>query len=569
MLECLTIRNYTLLVDVEIPLGPGLNILTGETGAGKSIIIDALGTILGERVDTTVIRDKSQKAVIEGKFIIKDNEPLKNYLKAQDIDYDDEILILRREILDQGRSRAFINDTPVPLSTLQDVGNLLVDLHGQHEHQSLFKTQKHLEFLDDFGHLGQELNHVAQTFKTLKQLHDQKHSLEEQAQTLKEKREFYEFQLNEIQKVNPVANEEEALLAEEKILKNSELLFRLTSEFYQILYESENSVHDQLSRVMDGLIELKTIDPRFENYVKDCQTTLVTVDEISKFLQSYNSNIEFNPERLEEIQGRLAQLSSLKKKYGPTLAEVLKYRDKIKNELEAVENLDDQLLALEKEIAKVEEEFSQACANLSDKRKRVAAQLEELVPQVLSVLGMNGTRFKVEIKQEEDSKGLAFLNGKRYRASARGIDSVEFYISTNPGEPLKPLVKVASGGEISRIMLALKSIIAQGDNIPVLIFDEIDLGISGKIAQAVGKKLKDLAQYHQIICITHLPQIASMGNQHYLVEKYTSEGKTQTKIRKLDQEERTRAIAMLLAGEKISETHLQSARELLADSAMQ
>ncbi|RMD89178.1 MAG: DNA repair protein RecN [Calditrichaeota bacterium] len=569
MLECLTIRNYTLLVDVEIPLGPGLNILTGETGAGKSIIIDALGTILGERVDTTVIRDKSQKAVIEGKFIIKDNEPLKNYLKAQDIDYDDEILILRREILDQGRSRAFINDTPVPLSTLQDVGNLLVDLHGQHEHQSLFKTQKHLEFLDDFGHLDQELNHVAQTFKTLKQLRDQKHSLEEQAQTLKEKREFYEFQLNEIQKVNPVADEEEALLAEEKILKNSELLFRLTSEFYQILYESENSVHDQLSRVMDGLTELKTIDPRFENYVKDCQTTLVTVDEISKFLQSYNSNIEFNPERLEEIQGRLAQLSSLKKKYGPTLAEVLKYRDKIKNELEAVENLDDQLLALEKEIAKVEEEFSQACANLSDKRKRVAAQLEELVPQVLSVLGMNGTRFKVEIKQEEDSKGLAFLNGKRYRASARGIDSVEFYISTNPGEPLKPLVKVASGGEISRIMLALKSIIAQGDNIPVLIFDEIDLGISGKIAQAVGKKLKDLAQYHQIICITHLPQIASMGNQHFLVEKYTSEGKTQTKIRKLDQEERTRAIAMLLAGEKISETHLQSARELLADSAMQ
>jgi DNA repair protein RecN (Recombination protein N) len=566
MLELLSIKNYALLVDVEIQFGKGLNILTGETGAGKSIIIGALNTILGERVDTTALRAGTSKAVIEGKFFINSNSQVKNYLIQQDLDTGDDQVILRREIYDSARSRAFINDTPVQLSILQQLGYLLVDLHGQHEHQSLLKVQNHLTFLDDFGDLKKEKQAVAELHGNLQKNLEELKRLEEQQRTLNEKKEFYTFQIQEINKVAPLPNEEEELLKEEKIVQHCERLYNLTNEFYQILYEDEKAVYDQLSRVDKGLQELQDIDERFTNVKKDCETALLTVDELAKFFQNYNSSIEFSPARLEEIQNRLSLLSGLKKKYGTTIEDVLAYRDRIQNDLSSIENLDAQIDSIKKEIESQVGQFSKACFELSKKRKELALQLEKIVPEVLSVLGMAKSRFKVNIEYQDDTDGLVHLEGKRYSATATGMDFAVFYISSNPGEDLKPLAKVASGGEISRVMLALKSIAAKEGQIPILIFDEIDMGISGRIAQAVGRKLKEISEFHQIICITHLPQIASMGDHHFSVEKAEVSGRTETRIRKLTSEERTQVLASLLAGEKISETHLKSARELLEDS---
>lgn len=566
MLESLSIKNYALLVDVEIQFGKGLNILTGETGAGKSIIIGALGTILGERVDTTAIRAGASKAVIEGRFSINGNSPVKDYLIQQDLSSGDDQVILRREIYENARSRAYINDTPVQLSILQELGYLLVDLHGQHEHQSLLKVQSHLTFVDDFGDLKKEREAVAELYRNLQKRLEELRRLESQEKSLKEKKEFYTFQVQEINKVAPLPDEEKELLKEEKIVQHCERLYNLTSEFHQILYEDEKSVYDQISRVDKGLQELQEIDERFANVKKDCETALLAVDELAKFFQDYNSNIEFNPARLEEIQNRLSLLSGLKKKYGQTIEEVLAFRDKIQNDLSSIENLDEQIASLREAIDAQVDQFSKACYELSRKRKEVALRLEKIVPEVLSVLGMMRSRFKVSFQYQEDPSGVVHLKGKRYSATANGMDFAVFYISLNPGEDLKPLAKVASGGEISRIMLALKSIAAKQGQIPILVFDEIDIGISGRVAQAVGRRLKEISEFHQIICITHLPQIASMGDHHFSVEKSEVSGRTETRIRKLGSEERMQALASLLAGEKVSETHLKSARELLEDS---
>jgi DNA repair protein RecN (Recombination protein N) len=540
--------------------------LTGETGAGKSIIIGALGAILGNRVDASILRTGASKAVVEASFSINKNKILRDFLCQNDLSSTDESIILRREIYDNGRSRAFVNDTPVPLSTLQVVGDFLVDLHGQHEHQSLLKVQNHLRFIDEFGNLKNETETVTGIFKKLQELQAELTELENHEKSVTEKKEFFRFQINEIDKVNPQPDEEVQLLKEERILTNSQRLLKLTNELYHLLYEDNFSVYDQLSKVDDGLTELQQIDDKFASLKNDCQTARLTVDELAKFLQRYNSIVEFNPERLEEIQNRLSLLSNLKKKYGPTIEAVLSYREKIEAELDKIQQLDTRLDSIREEIEQVRHQYSNACIELSKKRKNTAKQLQELIPEILSFLGMAKSKFEVIVEHVPDENGYVCLNGKNYSGTAKGMDSIEFYISTNPGEALKPLAKVASGGEISRIMLALKSVAAKSDQIPILIFDEIDMGISGRIAQAVGRKLKELSEYHQIICITHLPQIASIGEHHYFVEKYESSGRTETNIRKLSSEERAKAVAMLLAGDKISDAHMKSARELLKDS---
>lgn len=567
MLQSLSIKNYALLADVEIAFGRGLNILTGETGAGKSIIIGALGTILGDRVDTTVLRQGATKAIIEGRISIDDQSALKSLLQQHEVAYEDGELILRREIYDNSRSRAFINDSPVQLSLMQAIGDALVDLHGQHEHQSLLKTQTHLGFLDAFGNVKRELEEVAAGYERLQTFRRELEELESKQKAFQEKRDSYRFQINEINKVNPAVEEEETLLTEERIVKNSERLFSLASALFQILYEGENSILDQLGRVEHGLDELKNIDEKFSSYKNDCVNARLNVEEISKFLQSYKSNINFNPERLEEMQRRLAELSGLKKKYGLSIAEILKQRDQYQQELENLGNLDAQMESLRGQFENEKKIFSELCKQLSASRREAAARLEQIVPEVLQYLGMSNTRFKVALKYQDDPAGLVSIQGQTYHATASGMDVAEFQIAANKGEELRPLIKVASGGEISRIMLALKSVLASQGQIPILIFDEIDLGVSGRVAQAVGRKLKELSEFHQVICITHLPQIASMGNHHFSVEKIETKGRTETRIRKLNVEERTEAVAKLLAGERISETHLKSARELLQDAA--
>ncbi|MBC7186518.1 MAG: DNA repair protein RecN [Calditrichaeota bacterium] len=566
MLRRLYIRNYALLDEVAVDFGPGLNVITGETGAGKSIIIDALSTILGEKADADVIRAGAEKAVVEGVFSVPDLPEVDSLLRENLLGDGGEELILRRELHLSGRSRAFVNDTPVPLKVLEELGDLLVDLHGQHEHQSLLRVREHLYYLDAFGQLDKERAEVQQQYELVQQLTRRLAELKDEARQRAEKRALYEFQLREIQAINPERGEDQALEREECLARNRERLFALTEEVSQQLYEGEGAASERLHRCEALLAELRQIDESFAQLAEMCESARIAVEEIAKSARAYQSHIDFSPSRLEEIRERLARLSGLKKRYGGTLEAVLEYKELLERELALGESQEEHIAEMERRLAAEKDELARRCVELSAKRRQAGSALEQQVVAELAKLGMNSATFVVQIGWEEDPTGLVTADEKRYRVTPRGMDLVEFFISTNPGEPVRPLAKVASGGEISRIMLALKSVLAGLDRVPVLIFDEIDIGISGRIAQVVGRSLHGLGRSHQVISITHLPQIASMGDRHYVVEKRVEGDRTHTVVRVLTDEERPAEIAKLLGGETVTEAHLAGARELLAQA---
>ncbi len=563
MLKRVYIKNYALVEEGEIEFQPGLNIITGETGAGKSILLGAIGTLLGERTSATMLRAGEAKAVIEGHFSIHGLPQVQAYLRERELDSQDDELIIRREILASGRSRAFINDTPTTLDEIEVVANMLVDLHGQHEHQSLLKVGEHLNFLDAFGRLQPLREQVQQHYREVEQLQQQLKHLREQEHALKEKADYLQFQIEEINKVDPQPGEEEELLGEEKRLAHSHELLENCNRLANMLYEQEGSATDFLGQAIHILNQLQQLDAYFEPLNRDLETALIAIEEVVKSCQSYAAKIEINPERLEEVRARLAEFTRLKKKYATDIEGVLQKREELQNELSRIESLDEEIAGLETQLQEAIGRYRETAVELSEKRQKAASELEQAIPEILAEIGMSGSRFKVQFDMDDDPDSWLTLDDRKVRAFASGIDRVEFYISANPGQPLRPLQKVASGGEISRIMLALKKAIAHSVQVPVLIFDEIDIGISGRVAEAVGRKLRELAETHQIICITHLPQIASAGQTHFLVEKIQSGDQTQTKVRRLAEEEREWAIARLLGGETITEAHLSSARELL------
>jgi len=559
-----------LIDEIEIGFESGLNVLTGETGAGKSTIIEALNLILGERASADVVRKGADKTVVEGVLQVSANRKLRKLLEENQIEWGDELL-LRREVSLKGQSRCFVNDTPTTLAILSQVGDLLVDLHGQHQHQSLLKVETHVDQLDEYGGTGSLLSDFQRSYDRLKGLLTKLHELQQREQQLKEKRDLYEFQMKEIDAVNPQPGEEEELLQELKILENAERLFEVTSQLYGLLYDSENSIHDQLASVNRMLEELLRIDNAFEETVKEASSLQAVVGELAKTIQDYRSRIEFNPARLEQARERLGSLSLLKKKYGGSLDSVLEHRRRIGAEVDLAETFDEALKKLQDDIEQERVISSEAAQKLSSKRKQAAQRLNKSIVEELAHLGIPSATFEARIENRKLSSGLAsadsspyvMLGKTAYETTAKGIDFVEFFISTNIGEDLKPLAKVASGGEISRIMLALKSILAKADRLPLLIFDEIDIGISGRIAQAVGTSLKNLSKFHQIIVITHLPQIAGAADQHYVVEKVEAGGRAFTRIRKLSLDDRVREVARLLSGEKVTDAGLKGARELI------
>lgn len=580
MLKSLYVKHYALIDELSVEFGSGLNIITGETGAGKSILIDALSLLLGERATTEMIRKGEEKAIVEGVVGIAGQTSVRSLLAAHDIEAADE-LILRREVSKKGQSRCFINDSPVPVGVLKEVGDMLVDLHGQHEHQSLLRTETHIDFLDDFGGLDGLVKEYREAYDTLRRLIDQREELSQREQQLKERRDLYEFQMKEIDAVAPHAGEEALLESELKVLENAEALFEATTQLYQILYEGDGqsaetvvggSVYDQLVLVRNRLADLAEIDPSFEEVKNESASAVAVVAEITKFIQSYNSKIEFNPERLEEIRERLGQLSLLKKKYGGSVEAVLQHREKIGKEFALAENF-------EKEIRILSERVEEARGRCSEVAQRLSAKRQELVPRItksvvaeLTKLGIANARFDVVINNnpvgkengEQARRAPSVRFGREfYETTPKGIDHVEFFLSTNVGEDPKPLTKVASGGEISRVMLALKTILAKSERLPLLIFDEIDVGVSGRIAQAVGKSLKALSQFHQVIAITHLPQIAGLADQHFVVEKVEEKKRTTTRMRRLTDEERVEEVAKLMSGAEVTAAGLRSARELM------
>ncbi len=459
---------------------------------------------------------------------------VKSYIQTQDVEVGDE-LILRREISAKGHNRCFVNDTPVNLSAMQTLGDLLVDLHGQHDHQSLLRTETHVDLLDDFGGLAGLREEFGASFDRLTSLFSELEELQSRERVLRERKDLYEFQIQEIDALSPQRGEEETLETELRILENSEKLHEATSNLHQLLYEGEQAVYDQIVLARNQLEDLIRIDKAFEEIKNECASAVAIISEVAKFIQSYNSKIEFNPERLEQIRDRLGKLALLKKKYGGSVDSVIGHRERIGQEYALAENFEGEIAKLRERIEEERKVCSMAAQRLSTKRREHVSKVNSSVAAELAKLGISNARFDVRIENKVLGKtnGSALpqrvyvkLGREYYEATPHGIDSVEFNISTNLGEDLKPLTKVASGGEISRVMLALKTILAKSERLPLLIFDEIDVGVSGRIAVAVGKSLKSLSLFHQVIAITHLPQIAGLADTHFVVEKTEREKRT-------------------------------------------
>ena len=564
MLKSFEVKDYALIEHIFAEFGSGLNIITGETGAGKSILIDAMSLLLGERASTEVVRKGAQKSFVEGIFNVKANKKVKSLLEENDVDFSDE-LIIRREISLKGSNRCFINDTPVNLNLVKDVGNLLVDLHGQHEHQSLLRTETHIDYLDEFGDYQNILLQYKKIFSEL--LHKEKElfDLKGKENSIKEKKDFYSFQIKEIDNVSPNEDEDDKLIEELKILENSEKLSEISSEIYQLLYESDSSIQSALAKVKTLLQKLNEIDKSFADTLNESESALAQVQDISNYVRSYNSNIILDQEEVEGKRERLSAINLLKKKYGGSVKSIIDYRKKIGEEFELAENFSGKIKELSKNIFELRKNAGNMAKSLSKKREQASKLVKKGIEETLKELGIQEPQFKtfINISQEEKDSGV-FIDGKYFKATSNGIDEVEFFISTNPGEDLKPLAKVASGGEVSRIMLSLKSTLAKNDKLPLLIFDEIDVGVSGRVAQKVGKTLKNLSAYHQVISITHLPQIASLADHHFSIEKIAQNERVISSIKKLPQSERITEIARLLSGEKITEASLKSARELIS-----
>ena len=572
MLKSLQIRNYALIEELHVPLSSGLVIITGETGAGKSIIVDALGLVLGERASVEAVRTGSEKAIVEAVFDSTGNSKVAALLQANELDTADE-LIVRREVSIKGQSRCFINDSPVTLALLKQAGELLVDLHGQHEHQSLLRVETHCDMVDDFGGLEGLVREYRESFHTLQSLAEEVQTLRDREEQLRERRDFCLFQAQEIDAVAPQAGEEEKLETDLRILENSERLHTATSELHSQLYEGDRSAHDLLVIARNQMHTLASIDPQFADAARECASAAAIVNELAKFVQGYNARVEFAPDRLEELRERLGRIAFLKKKYGGSIESVLAHREAIGTDLALADNFEGVLQRLQTDLDAARAECARRADRLSVKRHEVGKKIDKAIVQELATLGIANARFSTRIEQIPVENGRAsrsalpddaVLHGKTpVRLNSRGYDVVEFYISTNAGEDEKPLTKVASGGEISRIMLALKSILARTDRLPVLIFDEIDVGVSGRIAQAVGASMKSLAGFHQVIAITHLPQIAGFADTHCVVTKTEQNGRASTSLRTLTLDDQVREVARLMSGAEVTEAGLAGARELM------
>ena len=567
MLRSLYIRDYALIEELEVEFDSGLNIITGETGAGKSILLGAMKLLLGDRASTEALRTGAKKAIVEGVFDNADEGRVPALLAEHDIEPSQGgMLVVRREISARG-SRAFLNDTPATLDVLREVASNTIDLHGQHEHQSLLRTETHVELLDNFGGLGGLVETYRTAYRAVARLAAERTDLVRREKELQKQKELYAFQIEEIDAAALQPDEADDLEAERRVLENAEHLYEATAELYGQISEADDALYDRIVLVRNQLQDLARIDSAFDDTLADIRSAEIGLKEATQFLQDYNARIEFNPERLDEIRERASEIDYLERKYGGTVEAVLDYRAEIGVTYDLAKNFKAAIETLDTQIAEARETLSAAAYRLSLKRHEVAERIEAAVGVELATLGMPHARFVVQFSFQDDPDGWVSLpEGTRQRAVTAfpaGADLVEFHLSANLGEDPKPLVKVASGGEVSRIMLALKAILAKSERLPILVFDEIDTGISGPIARRAGESMHRLGQFHQIIAITHLPQIASLGDVHFLVEKEAQDGRTRTRIRRLDEAERAEAVAELLAGDSVSPAALQSARELI------
>lgn len=549
MLHALHIENLAIIERLEVAFGAGFNALTGETGAGKSILVDALNLALGERADTSLIRTGAERLRVSAVFEVPDDPDLHALLTELGVEPEEGMLYLSREVQANGRSIARINGQPAPVSTLKAIGDRLVDMHGQHEHQSLLRPSSHLEFLDRW--LGEPALQLRQRVReSVSALRETERALQELTAREREREQMidlYRFQIDEICGANLQPGEDAQLETEARRLTHAEKLIALAGSAYDALM-GEHGAYDQTANAARNLTEIMRIDSTVAAWSELLEGALVQLEEVARNLRAYAESIEYDPARLEAVIERQELIKRLKRKYGDTLEAVLQYAEEAEANLHALETQTERRAELEAELTRLQAEAQTHCEQLSALRRAGAGRFAEAVQSALRTLAMERAQFLVEVRPKP--------------LDTTGADSVEFLFSANTGEPPRPLSKIASGGEMSRVMLALKSVLADAAPVPTLVFDEIDAGIGGRTAHAVGEQIAQLAQHCQILCITHLPQIACRASRHLLIEKSADGTATRVSVQPLEDETRVLEIARMLAGTP-TETALQHARELL------
>ena len=539
MIRFLSIQHLAVIEGLQIELEPGLNVLTGETGAGKSIVVEALGLLMGGRASPELVRTGEARALIQASIEMPEGREI----------------VVRREISAEGRSRTFINDALATSGALKELASRFVDLHGQHEHEALLDPRTHLDVLDEYARLTTERAAVSTAFRRLRAVRDALERAQTDEREKTARTELLAFQLGEIEHAAPQAGEDQHLSGTRRVLASAEQLYRLCSESYLELYEGDAAVLAALERLWRRLSDLAALDPKFIPYLEVRESVKAQLEDLAFFLRSYESGIAPSPERLQQVEDRLALLERLQRKYGPSLGEVIARQTALRAELETIQTASERVGVLEKELEEASVTYLDAAKTLSQGRRTAAKTLASRLERLLAELAMKRTQFEVRFNQTVRPEG---------EWTDCGIDEAEFYLSPNPGEDLRPLAKIASGGELSRVMLALKTLASTDAPGKTLVFDEVDTGIGGRVADTVGRRLNGLGDKFQVVCVTHLPQIAAYAATHYHVSKTVRRGRTVTRAERLTGEARVEELARLMTGAHVSNRTRASARELLA-----
>ena len=559
MLLELTIKNIALIESLRVEFSQGFNVLTGETGAGKSIVVDSLNLALGGRADRDLIRTGADKATVQALFDVSGNEKALDFLRVQDIEAEDGVIAIRRELSREGRNICRVQDVVVPLASLKQLTGALMDIHGQHEHQALMNPARHLGFLDAFGGAGH-----AEALAEVAQLHAARGKIASELKRLMsdvaEKDRLFDmltFQAQEIAAAKLKPGEEEKLEKRLKVLENSEKIRQGVETAYTLVYQGDGrapSAQEALLRAAEAMDRIASLNERYGALAGRLRDLYYGVQDVGYELQALMDDLDFEPELLDKIAGRLDMIRRLERKYGATVEEVIAFGASAESRLEELKRGDESIGVLKKRYKEADGRLREACGRLTELRKASAEKLAGEICRQLKDLGMGKTRFEVRLEPEP-------------KPTASGMDRVEFMISPNPGEPMKPLASIASGGEISRVMLALKAISVDAEGVDSMVFDEIDTGVSGRMAQVVGEKMCLIAKNRQVLSITHLPQIAALGDAHFLVEKTAGEDRTETHVRLLDAEGRVHELARLVGGASETQSSLNHAENMLRDAA--
>ncbi|UJF19002.1 DNA repair protein RecN [Vibrio sp. SS-MA-C1-2] len=552
MLTNLTISNFAIVKSLDLELNNGMTTITGETGAGKSIAIDALGLCLGDRCESSVVRPNEDKAELTASFSLKDNLTARNWLIENDLADGDECL-LRRIVTKEGRSRGYINGSPVPASQLKILGQQLINIHGQHAHQQLMKKEYQLSMLDQYAGHHQLLNRCRKEYQLWRQIKNELKKRQQNREENEAQRQLISYQVIELNELGLIDGEYQELESEHILLSNSGQLVSLTQTLLNVLYESEEeNALGLLQRATNHLGELNELDSSTEEFNTMVNDAVIQIEEVGQNLQRYFNNIELDPERLSYVEERIGKVMSLARKHQVQPVELFQHHQDLSQQLESLDNGDEALDELKENLETQWASYLKCAEKLTKSRRRYATELNEYISASMHDLSMENGQFNIEITSDPE-----------HHATPLGIDLIEFQVSTNPGQPLQCLAKVASGGELSRISLAIQVITAQKVETPSLIFDEVDVGISGPTAAVVGRMLRTLGKSTQVICVTHLPQVAGSGHQQLFVAKKSDNKSTETTMNLLTEKARVKELARLLAGDKITETTLANAKELL------